>query len=55
MEKTHYFRSRENQYFTINEIFMYNTWDEQTAFWPVKFILRNDFADQSIISYTMQL
>ena len=45
MEKTHYFKSRRNQYFTINEMFMYNIWDEQTAFWPVKFILRNDFAD----------
>lgn len=32
MEKTHYFKSRGNQYFTINEMFMYNIWDEQTAF-----------------------
>ena len=55
MEKTHYFKRRENQYFTINEMFMYNIWDEQTAFWPAKVILKNDFADQSIISYTVQL
>ena len=45
MEKTHYFKRRENQYFTINEMFMYNIWDEQTALWPAKFILKNDFAD----------
>lgn len=44
-KKNHYFKRRGNQHFTINEMFRYKIWDEQTAFWLVTFILKNDYAD----------
>lgn len=42
-KKNHYLKKRGNRHLPINEMFRYYIWDEGTAFWLMKYILKKNW------------